>query len=102
MPSEPNTSPSPDFVPLCIPEIRGNEWQYIKECLDTNWVSSVGSFVDRFEGMLADYVGAPYSVATINGTAADGPLVRVVDLESRRKWIVYHQPRLGLGERRDG
>ena len=35
------------------PEIRGNEWQYVKECLDTNWVSSVGSYVDRFEQMVA-------------------------------------------------
>ena len=35
------------MVLLCIPEIRGNEWKYIKECLDTNWVSSVGSYVDK-------------------------------------------------------
>lgn len=55
---------------MCVPEIRGNEWRYIKECLDTNWVSSVGSFVDRFEAMLAEYVGAKYAVATVNGTAA--------------------------------
>lgn len=37
------------MIPLCIPEICGNEWEYIKECLDTNWVSSVGSYVDKFE-----------------------------------------------------
>jgi perosamine synthetase len=58
------------FVPLCVPEIRGNEWQYIKECLDANFVSSVGPFVDRFEHVLADYVGTKYAVATVNGTAA--------------------------------
>lgn len=58
------------FIPLCVPEIRGNEWKYIKECLDTNWVSSVGPFVDRFERMVADYVGTKYAVATVNGTAA--------------------------------
>jgi perosamine synthetase len=57
-------------IPLCVPEIRGNEWKYVKECLDTGWVSSVGSFVDRFERMVADYVGAKYAVATVNGTAA--------------------------------
>ena len=57
-------------IPLCVPEIRGNEWEYIKECLDTNWVSSVGPFVDRFERELAAYVGAKYAVATVNGTAA--------------------------------
>lgn len=64
-------APAPEgIVPLCIPEIRGNEWKYIKECLDTNWVSSVGPFVDRFEQMVADYVGAKFGVATTNGTAA--------------------------------
>lgn len=57
-------------IPLCVPEIRGNEWKYIKECLDTNWVSSVGPFVDRFEYELAAYVGTKYAVATCNGTAA--------------------------------
>ena len=58
------------FIPLCVPEIRGKEWRYIKKCLDTGWVSSVGSFVDRFEQVLAEYVGSQYAVATVNGTAA--------------------------------
>lgn len=50
--------------------MAGNEWRYIKECLDTNWVSSAGKFVDRFEQMVADYVGGQYAVACVNGTAA--------------------------------
>jgi perosamine synthetase len=50
--------------------MAGNEWKYIKECLDTNWVSSVGPFVDRFEHEVASYVGAKHAVATVNGTAA--------------------------------
>ncbi len=57
-------------IPLCVPEICGNEWQYIKECLDTNWVSSVGEYVDKFEQMVADFVGVDYAVAVVNGTAA--------------------------------
>lgn len=59
-----------NFIPLCIPEIRGNEWQYIKACLDSGWVSSVGAYVERFEQIVAEYVGAKYAVATVNGTAA--------------------------------
>jgi len=59
-----------DIIPLCVPEIRGNEWRYVKECLDTNFVSSVGPFVDRFERELASKVGIRYAVATVNGTAA--------------------------------
>ena len=67
---EPGAPAPTGFLPLIVPEMRGNEWQYVKECLDTNWVSSVGPFVDRFENMAADYVGAKYAVATVNGTAA--------------------------------
>ena len=36
------------FIPLCVPSIRGNEWKYVKECLDTGWVSSAGPFVEAF------------------------------------------------------
>jgi perosamine synthetase len=42
----------------------------VKECLDTNWVSSAGSFVTKFEAALAGYVGAKYAVATTSGTTA--------------------------------
>ncbi len=44
------------MIPLCVPEIKGNEWKYIKECLDTNWVSSAGSYVDKFEKTLKKYL----------------------------------------------
>jgi len=70
MPSEPGVPAPEGGVPLCVPEIRGHEWAYVKECLDTNWVSSVGPFVDRFECMTAEIVGTRHAVATVNGTAA--------------------------------
>ncbi|MBI4367482.1 MAG: LegC family aminotransferase [Deltaproteobacteria bacterium] len=57
-------------IPLCDPTLGGNEWQYVRECLDTNWVSSAGPFVHRFEQEMARYVGAQYAVAVVNGTAA--------------------------------
>jgi len=66
----PGVAPAPDFIPLIVPEIRGKEWEYVKECLDTNWVSSVGSYVERFERMVAERAGSKYAVATVNGTAA--------------------------------
>lgn len=59
-----------EFIPLSEPCLGGMEWEYVKECLDTGWVSSAGSYVDRFEKMAADYLGAKYAVATVNGTAA--------------------------------
>lgn len=52
------------------PQFAGKEWEYLKECLDTTFVSSVGKFVDRFENELANYTGARYAVAVVNGTAA--------------------------------
>jgi len=63
-------SASKAVVPLSVPEIGGNEWLYIKECLDTGWVSSVGSYVDRFEKMIAETCGVAHAVATASGTAA--------------------------------
>jgi perosamine synthetase len=57
-------------VALHEPSFKGNEWTYVKECLDTGWVSSVGKFVDRFESQLAEYTGAKRAVAVVNGTAA--------------------------------
>lgn len=63
-------APAPEgFIPLCVPEIRGNEWIYIKECLETNWISSAGPFVARFEEEMATYLGIKHAVAVVNGTA---------------------------------
>lgn len=57
-------------VPLSVPQFTGREWAYVKECLDTTLVSSVGPFVARFERTVADYLGARFAVATASGTAA--------------------------------
>jgi len=62
--------PERDFIGLHEPKFSGNELVYLKECIDTTFVSSVGKFVDRFEVELAQFTGAKYAVATVNGTAA--------------------------------
>lgn len=59
-----------EMIPLHEPEFAGNEWKYVKECLDTGWVSSVGSYVNRIEADLAAFTGAAHAIATANGTAA--------------------------------
>jgi perosamine synthetase len=76
------------MIPLCVPEIRGNEWTYVKECLDTGWVSSVGAFVDRFERAVADTVGARYAVATASGTAALHVALLVAGIEPNDEVLV--------------
>lgn len=60
----------PPQIPLFEPLLDGNEWRYVKGCLDTNWISSVGPFVERFEADMARRIGARHAVATVNGTAA--------------------------------
>ena len=61
---------SEGLIPLSEPVISGNEWRYIKDCLDTGWVSTVGAYVTRFEEAVAKYIGVKYAVATVNGTSA--------------------------------
>ena len=63
--NEPN-----DFIPLHDPRFIGNEKKYLSECIDSNFVSSVGEFVGRFEKMCAEYTGAKFAVAAMNGTSA--------------------------------
>lgn len=58
------------MIPLSTPNISGNEWQYVKECLDTSWVSSVGSYVDKLEEMSRQFSKVEKAVAVSNGTAA--------------------------------
>lgn len=58
------------MIPLSVPHIEGNEWKYIKDCIDTSWVSSVGSYVDQFEKNFSEYIGTKHAIAVVNGTAA--------------------------------
>lgn len=57
-------------VALHTPSFDGNEWDYLRECLDSTFVSSVGKFVDRFEAELSEFTGAKHAIAVVNGTAA--------------------------------
>jgi len=75
-------------VALHEPCIAGNEWRYVKECLDTGWVSSAGTFVDRFEKMLAEFTGARRAVAVTNGTAALHVCLRAVGVQPGDEVIV--------------
>ncbi len=71
---------SKPHVPLHEPIFQGNEWKYVKECIDTGWVSSVGQYVDRFEQQLADFTGVRRAIAVANGTAALHICLRLVDV----------------------
>ena len=63
--NEPN-----EIIPLHAPSFMGNEKNYLCECINNTYVSSVGKFVDRFEEMVAEYTGAKKAVVCVNGTNA--------------------------------
>ena len=58
------------YIPLCVPSLKGNELKYVKECIDTEWVSSAGLYVEKFELAVAKYTNTKFAVACINGTSA--------------------------------
>ena len=75
-------------APLHAPEFRGREWDYLKDCLDTGWVSSVGAYVDRIERDLETFTGIPHAVAVSNGTAALDVCFRLAGVESGDEVLV--------------
>lgn len=77
-----------DHIPLSVPHLAGNEWRYIKECLDTGWVSAVGSYVDRFETEFAKRVGARFAVACGSGTSALHVALRLVGVAAGEEVVV--------------
>jgi perosamine synthetase len=58
------------IIPVCQPTLSGNELKYITDAVETNWISSAGSYIPRFEAMFAEKMGARYGVACTNGTVA--------------------------------
>jgi len=77
-----------DFVPLHEPTFGGREKEYVLECIETGWVSSVGSFVNRFEKDLAAYCGVKRVVATVNGTAALHVALLMVGVERDEEVLI--------------
>lgn len=70
-----------EFIPLSAPKFIGNEKKYLAECIDTTFVSSVGSFVDRFEEDMAIYTGAKKAVVCVSGTNALHMALMLVGVE---------------------
>lgn len=71
-----------NYIPLSVPSLKGNEWKYVKECLDTEWVSSAGQYVDLFEKKIAEYTGSKYAIACVNGTTAIQVSLRLAGVSS--------------------
>ena len=75
-------------IPLSEPSISGNEWQYVKECLDAGWVSSAGKYVELFEEKIVEYTGSKYAIACVNGTSALQVSLRLAGVQPGDEVIV--------------
>ena len=76
------------MIPLSVPSLKGNEWKYVKECIDTEWVSSAGKYVDLFEQKIAEYTGSKYAIACVNGTSALHVSLRLAGIKPGDEVIV--------------
>ena len=75
-------------IPLSVPSLNGNEMKYVKECIDTEWVSSAGKYVGIFEEKIAEYTSSKFAVACVNGTSALQVSLRLVGVAAGDEVIV--------------
>ena len=75
-------------IPLNEPNLIGNEWKYLKQCIDTNWISTAGSFVKSFERKLCKFTNSNYAIACINGTSALQISLKLAGVKSGDEVIV--------------
>lgn len=76
------------MIPLSVPNLSGNEWHLIKQCLDSNWVSSSGKFVEDFENAICGYTKAKYAVACVNGTSGLFIALKLSGVDANNEVIV--------------
>jgi len=77
-----------NFLPLHEPSFNGNEWAFMKDCLDSTFVSSVGEYVNRFEYQLSKYTASKYCICTTNGTSALHLALRVLNIERNDEVLI--------------
>ena len=75
-------------IPLSVPSLRGNEAKYLNDCVEKEWVSSAGDFVNQFENKISDYTGSKFSVACVNGTSALQIALRLAGVKNGDEVIV--------------
>lgn len=76
-----------DWVPLHVPRFAGQEKEYLLDCIDSTFVSSVGEYVDRFEQRIAEFTGASHAVAVVNGTSAIHVALRLAGVTTN-DWVI--------------
>jgi len=85
---EPITPDGVEMIPVCQPTLEGNERKYVLECMDTNWISSRGKFVDEFEEGFSHYCGVRFGITTNSGTTALHLALATMGLEEGNEVII--------------
>jgi DegT/DnrJ/EryC1/StrS aminotransferase family len=73
------------MIPVCVPLLKGKELEYLKDCIDTNWISSRGRYVEEFEKKFSEYCNCGYGITTTNGTSSVHLALESVGLKKRRR-----------------
>ena len=76
------------MIPLSTPNLKGNSLSYLKRCIKTEWVSSVGKYVNLFEKKISKYTGSKYAISCVSGTAALHLALRIVGVKENDEVIV--------------
>ena len=58
------------MIPVCVPLLGGKELEYVSNCINSNWISSKGKYVDEFEKKFSQYCDCKYGITTTNGTTS--------------------------------
>lgn len=75
-------------IPVCEPVLLGNEKKYVNDCLDTNWISSKGKYIEKFEQGFAEYCGVGHAVSCTSGTTALHLLLHALGIGPKDEVIV--------------
>jgi perosamine synthetase len=81
-------APRRPIIPVCEPTLSGNELKYVTEAVETNWISSAGSYIRQFEILFAEKMGTRYGVACANGTVALHLALATLGLEPGEEVII--------------
>jgi aminotransferase in exopolysaccharide biosynthesis len=70
------------MIPLSVPDLSGNELEYVKKCIETGWISSSGSYVNEFENQIKEYVDTNKAIACMNGTVGLQTALNVLEISN--------------------
>ena len=77
-----------NYIPLCVPHLFDDEKKLVNQCLKSNWISSSGSLINKFENQIAKYTKSKFATACSSGTAALHLAMKVCDIKINDEVIV--------------